>query len=904
MDYSKTVYLPQTSFPMKGNLSEREPEFLHLWEKNDIYKKIQGKNKGKQPYILHDGPPYANGHIHLGTALNKILKDVVVKYYSLRGFYSPYRPGWDCHGMPIEHQVFLQIKKHKSEVDVSDFRKKAASYAKKFVEIQKEEFKRLGVLGDWDNPYLTLSPEYEATIIRAFGDLALSGYIYQGYKPIYWCIYCETALAEAEIEYNDKRSPAIYVKFPVIEEKNTYLLIWTTTPWTLPSNTGIAVHPELDYIVLDTGDEKYIIAEKRMEEVMGKKGINPSIAKRIKGTELEGKRYSNPLVERVSRVILAEFVSSEEGTGCVHIAPGHGEEDYYAGLKNNLEVLSPVDEKGRFTDEVREFAGMRVFDADRYIIENLKGKDALFYQEEIVHSYPHCWRCKNPVIFKGTTQWFLKIDHNSLRDVMAEEIEKVFWVPPEGKNRILSMVKSRPDWCLSRQRLWGVPIPVFYCTGCKRPVITEETLSHIEKLVRQYGSDVWVEKEEKELLPEGFTCPYCGGNIFRKEKDILDVWFDSGVSHLAVLKGEDGLLWPADLYLEGSDQHRGWFQTSLITSCGIKKTAPYRTVLTHGFVVDAEGRKMSKSLGNVITPQEIIKKYGAEILRIWAVAENYQQDIRISDGIIKNIVMSYRTIRNTIRYLLGNLSDFKPEEAISEEKMKEVDRWAMEKLREVIKNVSNYYETFAFNKAYEEIYRFCNVSLSSFYLDHLKDRLYTYGKKSLERKSAQTALYHILYGLLKIIAPILSFTAEEAYQCIPWERRESIFLEDWPEVKEPDEKFLEKWERFLEIRRYVLKKIEEKREEKLIGSGLEAKVIIKADSDTIDFLKGFENLPGLFIVSEVELSSGETLDVSVERTSFGKCQRCWVHFPEVGSPEAPEICFKCQRVLKEDGIHN
>lgn len=904
MDYSKTVYLPKTAFPMKGNLNEREPEFLHLWEERQIYRKLQEKNKGRQPYILHDGPPYANGHIHLGTALNKILKDVVVKYRSLKGFYSPYKPGWDCHGMPIEHQVFLEIKKHKSEVDVSEFRKKTAAYARKFVEIQKEEFRRLAVLGDWDNPYLTLSPDYEATIVRAFGELALGGYIYQGYKPIYWCISCETALAEAEIEYNDKKSPAIYVKFPVVDMDKTSLLIWTTTPWTLPSNTGIAVHPELEYVVIEMGGERYIVAEKRLEDTAGKKGLKPAIIKRLKGTELEGLRYSNPLVERVSRVILADFVSSEEGTGCVHMAPGHGEDDYYAALKNNLEVLSPVDERGCFTKEVKDFAGMRVFDADRHIIEKLKEKDALFYREEIVHSYPHCWRCKKPVIFKSTTQWFLKIDHNNLRDVMVKEIEKVEWVPAEGKNRISSMVRQRPDWCLSRQRLWGVPIPVFYCCGCEKSIITRETIDYIENLVRQYGSDIWVEKTERELLPDGFTCPHCGGKEFMKEKDILDVWFDSGVSHLAVLKDENGLNWPADLYLEGSDQHRGWFQTSLITSAGIKNRAPYKTVLTHGFVVDAEGRKMSKSLGNVITPQEIIKKYGAEILRIWAIAENYQQDIRISEGIVKNIVMSYRTIRNTLRYLLGNLYDYRMEEAVPEPEMKEVDRWAVEKLKETVKNVSQHYETFSFNKAYEEIYRFCNVSLSSFYLDHLKDRLYTYGKNSIERRSARTALYQILSTLVRIIAPVLSFTAEEAYQLLPWEKKESVFLEDWPEERAPDMKLLDKWERFFEIRKQVLKKIEEKREEKIIGSGLEAKVIIKGDRETVEFLQGLEGLAGLLIVSEVVISSGDTFDITVEKTLFGKCQRCWVHFPEIGTPEAPEICFKCQQVLKDDGIHN
>lgn len=904
MDYSKTVSLPQTSFPMRGNLSEKEPEIMRLWDEKEVYKKIQEKNKGNASYILHDGPPYANGQIHLGTALNKILKDVVVKYRSLRGFYSPYKPGWDCHGMPIEHQVFTNEKKHKNEVDVSIFRKKTAAYAKKFVEIQKKEFRRLGVLGDWEHPYLTLSPDYEAAIIRAFGNLAFDGYIYQGYKPIYWCISCETALAEAEIEYNDKKSQGIYVKFPVVGEEKTCLLIWTTTPWTLPSNTGIAVHPDYNYLLLDNGGEKYIIAEQRKEAVIEKMELTPAVIKKMKGRELEGVRYLNPLADRESRVILAEFVSSDEGTGCVHIAPGHGEDDYYAGLKNNLEVLSPVDEKGYFTEDVKSFAGMKVFDADSRIIETLKATGALLYQEDMVHSYPHCWRCKKPVIFKSTTQWFLKIDHNNLRGVMAEEIEKVRWAPPEGKNRISSMVQLRPDWCLSRQRLWGVPIPVFYCSGCGKAIITKETISHIEELVKQSGSDIWVEKDEKELLPKGFTCPFCNASEFKKEKDILDVWFDSGVSHLAVLKEENALSWPADLYLEGSDQHRGWFQTSLITSCGITNRAPYKAVLTHGFVVDAEGRKMSKSMGNVVTPQEIIKRHGAEILRIWAVSENYQQDIRISETIIKNSVMSYRTIRNTFRYLLGNLHDFNPNDAVPESDMKEVDRWAEEKMKSVSLQVAEYYESFAFNKAYEEIYRFCNVSLSSFYLDHLKDRLYTYGKHSLERRSAQTALYFILAELLRITAPVLSFTAEEVYQHQIWDKKESVFLENWQDTKAPDATLLAKWERFFEIRRQVLKKIEDKREEKIVGSGLEAKVTISAKQETLEFLKGFEGLPELFIVSEVILASGDSLEVTVEKTSFGKCQRCWICFPEIGSSDAPEICFNCQRVLKEDGIHN
>ncbi len=906
MDYSQTVYLPKTDFPMRANLSKREPEFLKIWEEKKIYKKIIEKNRNKSKYILHDGPPYANGHIHLGTALNKILKDIVVKYKSLKGYLSPYKPGWDCHGMPIEHQIFTQLKLKKSEVDIVDFRKKAADFAKKFVGIQREEFKRLGVLGEWENPYLTLDREYEGDIISVFGKLALSGYIYQTYKPIFWCINCETALAEAEIEYYDISSPSIYVKFKIIDDKgndlgeNSYFLIWTTTPWTLPSNTGIALSPELTYAFVETDEGNLIIGEKFVSSLLEKKGIKGKVKKVFKGRNLEGIICEGPIIKRKSKVILTDFVSEEEGTGCVHLAPGHGEEDYYAGIKNNLEVISPVDEKGRFTSEVNEFVGIDVFKADKLIIEKLEKEKLLYHKEEIVHSYPHCWRCKKPVIYRSTKQWFLKINHKNLRELMKKEIEKVKWFPPEGRNRIYSMVELRPDWCLSRQRLWGVPIPVFYCKSCKKPIITEKTVKRIEKLVRENGSDIWFEKDEKYLLPENFVCPYCGSDKFEKEKDILDVWFDSGVSHIAVLKEKYNLKWPADLYLEGSDQHRGWFQTSLIISCGVKGKSPYNNVVTHGFVVDAEGKKMSKSLGNVITPEQIINKYGADILRLWAVSENYQKDMRISQEIIKNLSNSYRSLRNTIRFLLGNLYDFQIQEKIEYEDLYEVDRWAIEKLKEVIKKVENCYNEFNFNKGFEEISNFCNISLSSFYLDYLKDRLYTYGKNSKERKAAQTVLYTLLTSLVTIISPVLSFTSEEAYQFMKWKEKESIFLNDWPDMGAPDRKLLERWDRFFKIRKEILKKIEEKRESKLIGSSLEAKIIIKSQKEEIEFLKSFENLEKLLIVSEVDLEEGEK-EIIVEKTNYKKCQRCWGYFSDVGKDkEFPDLCSKCIKVLKKD----
>lgn len=906
MDYSKTVYLPKTDFPMKANLSQREPEILKYWEKIDIYRKMIEKNKGKVKYILHDGPPYANGHIHLGTALNKILKDIVVKYKSLSGFFSPFKPGWDCHGMPIEHEVFKEIGKKKNEVDVLEFRKRAEGFAKKFVEIQKEEFKRLGVFGEWENPYLTLSPKYEEDIVRAFGKLYLSGYIYKTYKPIYWCITCETALAEAEIEYNEKKSPSIFVKFKVIDDKgndlnNSYFLIWTTTPWTLPGNTGIMVHPDFDYVLITDGNESLIIAEKRLEEIKKISGKEFEIKRRFKGSQLEGIICKNPLIERESKVVCAEIVKGDEGTGCVHTAPGHGEEDYYVGLKKGLPVISPVNEKGEFTEEIEEFKGINVFKADKLIINKLKENGSLFHSGEIIHSYPFCWRCKNPVIYRSTKQWFLKIDHNNLRENMLNEIKKVKWVPSEGINRISSMILQRPDWCLSRQRLWGVFIPVFYCENCGKDILTEEILEKLCSFVREYGSNVWIEKETNELLPSGFKCPNCFSDKFKKETDILDVWFDSGVSHMAVLKEENGLSWPSDLYLEGSDQHRGWFQTSLIISCGIFNSAPYRTVLTHGFVVDGYGRKMSKSLGNVIKPQEIIKNYGAEILRLWSVVENYQEDIRISDEIIKNVVNGYRVIRNTIRFMLGNIYDFTPENKVPYEKLLEVDKWAIERLKVLIKKVKENYENFAFNKVYEEIYNYCNLTLSAFYLDYLKDRLYTYSKNSIERRSAQTVLNEILRKILIIISPILSFTSEEAYQHLPFDKKESVFLEDFPEIEEEDKNLIDRWNRFFEIRKIVLKKIEEKREEKIIGSSLESKVIIKCDKETGQFLSSFYKIQTLFIVSEVEIKESDNFEIIVEKTKNKKCQRCWVYFPEVGkNEEFPDLCEKCINVLKTD----
>ncbi|MCX7705365.1 MAG: isoleucine--tRNA ligase [bacterium] len=906
-NYSETVLLPKTDFPMKADLAKREPLLLEKWKSLNIYQKILEKNSGGNPFILHDGPPYANGHIHLGTALNKILKDTLVKIKSLQGYFSPFVPGWDCHGMPIEHQVFQQMGlKDKNAVDILSFRKKAHDYAMKFMAIQREEFKRLGVFGDWENPYLTLNPIYEKTIIESFGKLFFSGYVIQRYKPIYWCWHCQTALAEAEVEYWDETSPSVYVKFPVKKfsatniPENTFVLIWTTTPWTLPANVAIAVHPELEYVLIKTPLGNFIVAEKLVDTICKKLGFTYEKIDSFSGKQIENSLCMHPFIEREVPIVLAGYVSDAEGTGCVHTATGHGEEDYQTGLKYNLPVISPVDEKGKFTDEVSQWKGLIVFDADPLIVEDLSSKGIIIHSEPYQHSYPHCWRCKKPVIFRATQQWFLKIDHDNLRNLLQNEIQKTRWIPEEGLSRISSMVSLRPDWCLSRQRLWGVALPIFYCNNCNKPVCNEQTISKIADLVGNNGSDIWFEKTVEELLPDGFICPHCKSKgAFRKEKDILDVWFDSGVSHLAVLKNHPQLQWPSDFYLEGSDQHRGWFQTSLITSCAIEKKAPFKTVLTHGFVVDAEGRKMSKSLGNVITPDQIINRYGADILRLWAVSENFQQDMRISQKIIDHLVIVYRTLRNTIRFMLGNLYDFDPE-TTQDIELLEVDRWAMERTNQLVCDVSTFYNDCLFHKGIGEIFNFCNIDMSSFYLDYLKDRLYTHGKNSTVRRAAQKTLYQILISIVIMLAPVLSFTCEEAYSFIPKRKRESVFLESWPEMKEPDKKLLERWARFFEFRKLVLKQIEVQRAAGSIGSSLEVALEIKANRENRQFIESFSNLTNLLMVAECRIEDGENLEVIAKKTTLSKCARCWIHHHSVGHfSKHPQLCEKCFNIVEE-----
>jgi isoleucyl-tRNA synthetase len=948
MEYNKTINLPFTKFQMKADLPKREPEIQRKWEEMRIYEAIQEKNKGGPRYILHDGPPYANGNIHMGHALNKILKDIVIKFKLMEGFNVPFVPGWDCHGLPIEYQLLKSLGIKKEEIDRVEFRKKARAYALEFAGIQKEEFKRLGIFADWENPYLTMSYDYEAKIIEVFKRLVVKGYIYKGKKPVYWCANCETALAEAEVEYSNHTSHSVYVKFPVKKpgkKRNPEfellakrglesaipisVLIWTTTPWTLPANVALAFHPEYEYVWVkltspESKEEIIIVAKELTSNLMEKLGIkNYDILKVWRGRDFEGGIFSHPFMERDSLGICADFVTLEEGTGVVHIAPGHGQEDYQIGLKYGLPVLAPVDDKGRFTKEVAQFSGMDVFSCDALIIEKLKNSSHLLYSEEIVHAYPHCWRCKKPIIFRATEQWFLNVDKDRLREKMLEVVKKVKWIPKIGENRISSMVEVRPDWCLSRQRYWGVPLPIFYCKNCGEPLMSEESIDAVRDLVLREGSDAWYIKKEEEILPEGIECHKCKGKEFIKEEDILDVWFDSGVSHEAVLKERENLSWPADLYLEGSDQHRGWFQTSLIPAVALENGAPFRSVLTHGFVVDGEGRKMSKSIGNVIAPQEIIEKYGAEILRLWVASEDYREDVRISSEILSHIVDGYRRIRNTFRFLLGNLSDFSLSQKVKYEEMPEIDRWMLHLLQELISQVREGYESFEFHRVYRAIHNFCTKELSSFYLDVLKDRLYTFARDSFLRKSAQTVLYEIAVNLIKLTVPILSHTAEEAWEMVPEVKQPSVFLTNFPQVKKKywNEQLNEKWENILTIRRSVVKALELARKREIIGSSLEAEVdLYTLDKTLLTFLHNYKkDWKEILIVSEVKLfeeaPSGQSgieksevimkseeipeLYMKVKRAPGKKCVRCWNWSPSVGEDrEHHQLCARCVEVVK------
>ncbi len=938
MEFKDTLNLPKTDFPMKGNLPNKEPEIIKKWESIDLYKKLREERKGKEKYILHDGPPYANGHIHLGHALNKVLKDILVKYQSMLGKDAPFVPGWDCHGLPIERNVEKELSKkkiRKEDIPKAEFRRLCREYAQKFVDIQREEFKRLGVIGNWENPYLTMKPSYQAQEIRELGRVFKKGIAYRGKKPVYWCIYDKTAEAEAEVEYQNKKDPSIYVAFKLVEppfdiEKDTYAVIWTTTPWTLPANLGVMVNPEFDYVFFDTAKGVLIVAKELLEDFKTITGLSGNVIKQVKGRDLEFLEYYHPFIDRVSKIYLSEFVELGTGTGLVHMAPGHGQEDYVIGSRYGIEPFAPVNDEGRFTDEVPEWLrGLRVFDANPVIIEKLEEVGALLHKETVEHSYPHCWRCKNPVIFRATPQWFISMDAilengATLRGEAIKEIERVKWIPHWGENRIKSMVENRPDWCISRQRVWGVPIAVFYCKDCGTIVSDEKIFEHIANLVEnyKYGADIWFEKEAKELLPEGFSCPNCKSENFEKEEDILDVWFDSGVSHASVLKygGWEELRWPADIYLEGSDQHRGWFQSSLLESVASYERAPYDSVLTHGFILDEKGRKMSKSLGNVIAPEKVIKQYGADILRLWVVTEDYTEDIKIGMNIIKSIANDYKKIRNTFRYFLGNLYDFNPQEdKVPYEHLLEIDKWMLSKLQGIIEISHSAYSEHKFHKIYHALKKFMIVDLSAIYLDILKDRLYVYAPKSLERRSAQTVLYELLEALAKIMAPILSFTTDEIWEHarkINPSLKESIHLEEMPVVNTDyiNKELEEVYEELLKLRSDIMTALEHARNEGIIKHPYDARVLLKLSGRIkqlvearLDWIKYF------FTVSQVELVDNVDADVvikgsEVEDAVIGitkaigeKCPRCWIYDVSVGKNGQP-VCDRCAQVLQEMNI--
>jgi isoleucyl-tRNA synthetase len=929
MDYKKTLNLPQTEFPMKANLAQREPERLRQWEQEDLYGKLRESAKGRPLFILHDGPPYANGHIHMGTAFNKILKDIIIKSRQMSGFDAPYVPGWDCHGLPIEHQVDKELGPRRQGLSQLEVRKLCRAYAEKFIDIQREEFKRLGVLGEWNDPYLTMNYEYEAVIVNEFGRFALQGDVYKSKKPIYWCTSCKTALAEAEVEYEPHTSPSIFVKFPLgealegeypaLKGKRVSVLIWTTTPWTIPANLALAFHPDYEYVAVEVAQEVFVLARGLLEKVSGRLGWSaPRVLVSLDPKKLEGQKARHPLYDRESVLILAPYVTLEDGTGVVHTAPGHGQEDFESGLRYHLDIYSPVDDAGRFTPEVGFFAGTNVFDANEAVKEKLKEGGALQGSESIDHSYPHCWRCKKPVIFRATEQWFISMEKNGLRRKALQEIERVTWTPAWGRDRIRGMMESRPDWCLSRQRSWGVPIAVFYCEQCGRWILTPEILSRLVALVREGGTDVWFSLTEQDLLSPGTVCPHCQGTAFKKETDILDVWFDSGVSHAAVLEARPYLRWPADLYLEGSDQHRGWFHSSLLAAAGTRGRAPYEGVLTHGFVVDGRGKKMSKSLGNVIYPEEVIKKFGAEILRLWVSAEDYRDDIRISPQILQQLTEAYRRIRNTCRFLLGNIAGFDfRRDRVPYGDLEELDRWALHRLQKLTGRIRRAYERYDFHLVYHGLYQFCTNDLSAFYLDILKDRLYTSAPASRERRSGQTVLFHILQALVRLMAPVLSFTAEEIWSYLPGADREaeSIHLTQFP-AEDPawiDEALAERWERLLTLRGEVTKALERARQAQVIGHPLDARVLLQAPEKWGALLRSYESLlPALFIVSQASLADqaeeGEVLAsevipglrIWVAKAAGEKCERCWNYREEVGEMTGhPTLCRRCFQAIAE-----
>jgi len=912
-----TLNLPQTSFSMKAKLSQKEPEIIKKWEAMNLYQKIQKRREKSPSFILHDGPPYANGSIHLGTALNKILKDFVIKTKTMQGYRSPYLPGWDCHGLPIEIKVDQLLGAKKRDLSIIEIREECKKYALKYVDIQRNQFKRLGIFGEWEKPYLTMDPEYEGEVIRHLAAFFATGNVYKGKRPVHWCPHCKTALAEAEIEYKDRKSPSIYVKFPMksdltkkfpeLKGKKVSVLIWTTTPWTLPANLAIAFHPEYEYAAFETDGEVFIAAKRLvpvLAEELGFKKTQTLVT--FFGKELEGLKARHPFIDRESVFVLADYVTLDQGTGSVHTAPGHGYEDYLTGIATGLDIYTPVDSEGKFVPQVEKYGEMNVFEANSKITEDMKADGSLLKEGEIVHSYPHCWRCKNPVIFRATAQWFIAMDTNDLRIRALEAIKKVRWIPPWGEERISNMVSARPDWCISRQRSWGVPIPAFYCHDCGHILADEKTTLRIADIFTKEGSNSWFIKEAGELLPGGVKCPQCGSHKFNKENNILDVWFESGASHNVLGKRPD-LPWPSDVYLEGHDQYRGWFNSSLFIGVAAKKASPYKAVITHGFVLDEQGRGMSKSLGNFVDPDEVISTNGAEVLRLWVAMLNYKEDARFGNETLQRLVEAYRKIRNTWRFILGNIHDFSPdEEKMDRQKMESLDKWIMERCRKVGKKILKAYENYEYHVVFHTIYNFFTVDLSAYYLDVIKDRLYCSGQKSPLRRSAQTALFELLKSTLVLMTPILPFTTEEAWEVMPsfQGKEDSVHLESFPlfEEKWLDERTYQEWENLIDVREVVLKELERAREEDVIGNSLEAVVSLKVPSSRVELLRKYEKeLATVFIVSSVELKShsDEELEAVISKATWEKCQRCWNFSPFVGkSSEYPHFCERCEEVMK------
>jgi isoleucyl-tRNA synthetase len=920
MDYKETLNLPRTEFPMRANLAQREPEIVRRWADERLYERLLAAAAGRPRFVLHDGPPYANGHIHLGHTLNKVLKDVVVKHRAMAGFEAPYVPGWDCHGLPIELEVERKLGRARKEaLPKADVRRQCREYAARFVGVQRDEFRRLGILGDWERPYLTMDPGYEASEVRALGRCIGAGLVYRGKKPVHWCPSCVTALAEAEVEYSDVSSPSVYVAYPFVDPLPAALAdlpapaaaIWTTTPWTLPASVAVAVHPEHEYVAIEVDGRVLVVAAALVERLAAAMGKPARERVRFPGRRLEGAGCCHPWLDRRVPVVFADYVTLESGTGLVHTAPGHGQDDYETGLRFGLPVLAPVDARGRFTAEVPEWQGVRVFDADAKIVEHLQAKGALLAAETFVHSYPHCWRCKNPIVFRATEQWFVRIDGalpggGTLRERALAEIDRVRWVPAWGRERIRNMIATRPDWCVSRQRAWGVPVVAVFCEGCGDPLFSEALCEHVATLFERESADAWFTRPAADLVPPGTRCGRCGGGTFRPETDILDVWFDSGVSWMAVVEPRADL-GHADLYLEGSDQHRGWFHSALLTGVALAGRAPYDVVLTHGFLLDGAGRKMSKSLGNVIAPDDVIKRHGAEILRLWVAAEDYREDVRVSQEILGQVVEAYRRLRNTIRFLLSNLWDFDPvRDAVAPPALAALERWALHRTHALVERVRAAYEEYEFHLIYHALNNFCSVDLSSFYLDVRKDRLYCERPASAERRGTQTVLHAIADALVRLMAPVLSFTAEEAWGFMPGgERPGSVFLAGMPEAPAAwrDEALAGRFERLLVVRAAVTKALEEARQGGLVKQSTEAHVVVDVGGDDAlrDLLaaEGAE-LSSVFLTASAEVSAGPGepgVRVAVERARGGKCARCWNVRALGAAPAHPELCARCAAVV-------